>query len=163
MSSLSPGSPMLPPINIAYLCRSARLAAQNSALACSASLGCTTEEGRSAPTPKSFKRTSGGFDRDVGSGRWGWGRRKQWASEPTPVQLSFPRFEATLPYPPPLSLPQTSPNHATSPVQPTSLPLSLPPITLPSMCESYLPLMPPYLTTPNPDLYPPSCGPHGYA
>ncbi|KAG8715862.1 hypothetical protein FRC08_010086 [Ceratobasidium sp. 394] len=160
MSSLSPGSPMLPPIDIAYLCRSARLAAQNSTLTGSAGR-CTTEEGGSAPTPKSLKRTSGGSDRDVGSGRWGWGCREQWASEPTPAQLSFPGFEATWPYP--LPLPQTSPNHATSPVQPTSLPLSLPLITLPSMCESYLPLMPPYLTTPNPGPYPPSCGPHGYA
>ncbi|KAG8742742.1 hypothetical protein FRC10_000956 [Ceratobasidium sp. 414] len=186
ISALPAGGPMPPPIDIAYLRRSARLAAENSALARSAGRRRAAEAAKAKAPKESSRRTSnagGGVGRDAGSGRRGWGRREQ-AAEPTlsPIQSSFPRTQATSPYPP--SLPQMSPTHmspthAASPVQPTSLPSPLPPLapmhnTLPSMRQSYPPLMPSYPPGPHPGPYQPSYAqppygppmqlpyPHGY-
>ncbi|KAG9078137.1 hypothetical protein FRC06_008515, partial [Ceratobasidium sp. 370] len=100
---------------------------------------------------------SGANGDPTGSGRRGWGHREQQDAEPTlsPIQSSFPRAQATSPYPPPPSMPQMSPNHihAARPVQPTAT--LLPPLapmrnTLPSIRQSYPPLVPSYLSTPHP-------------
>ncbi|KAG9097680.1 hypothetical protein FRC06_007302 [Ceratobasidium sp. 370] len=162
ISSLPAGGPVPPPIDIAYLRRSARLAAENSALARSAGRRRAAEEAKKVSKHES-KRTSnseGGAGRDAGTGRRGWGRRERQDAEPTlsPIQSSFPRAQATSPYPPPPSVAQMSPNHihAASPVQPTAT--SLPPLapmhnTLPSMRQSYPPLVPSYPSAPHPGPY----------
>ncbi|KAG8718228.1 hypothetical protein FRC08_005722 [Ceratobasidium sp. 394] len=157
---------MPPPIDIAFLRRSARQAAENSALARSAGRRRAAGEAKAkASKGESSKRTSSG---EGGAGRKDWGRREQHDAELTPTQNSFPRIQATSSYPPPPSMPQMSSNpaHATSPVQSmnlsplaTSLPSLAPMSTLPSMRQSYPPLVPSYPIAPHPGSYPPSHAP----
>ncbi|KAG9098192.1 hypothetical protein FS749_004442 [Ceratobasidium sp. UAMH 11750] len=169
ISSLPAGGPMPPPIDIAYLRRSARLAAENSALARSASRRRAAGEAKAtASKGESSKR---GSNAEGGAGRKGRGHPEQQNAESTPAQNSFPRTQTTSPYPPLPSMPQIRPNHAssthaTSPLQSTNLsPLatSLPPLasmnTLPSTHQSYPPLVPSYPTPPHSGSYPPSYAP----
>ncbi|KAG9093873.1 hypothetical protein FS749_013603 [Ceratobasidium sp. UAMH 11750] len=166
IDSLPAGGPMPPPIDNAYLRCSARLAAAKSALARSAGRRRAAGKAKAkASKGESSKRTSSG---EGGAGRRGWGRREQHDAEPTPTQNSLPRIQATSPYPPPPSMPQmsSSPTHATSPLQSMNLtPLAtfLPPLapmnTLPSMRQSYPPLVPSYPTAPHPASYPPLYAP----
>ncbi|KAG9085870.1 hypothetical protein FRC06_003379 [Ceratobasidium sp. 370] len=135
ISSLPAGGPVPPPIDIAYLRRSARLAAENSVLARSAGRRRAAEDAKKASKSES-KRTSsseGGAGRDARSGRRDWGRREQRDAEPTlsPIQSSFPRAQATSPYPP------LAPMHN----------------TLPSMRQSYPPLVPSYPSGHHPGPY----------
>ncbi|KAG9102274.1 hypothetical protein FS749_009614 [Ceratobasidium sp. UAMH 11750] len=166
ISSLPAGGPMPPPIDIVYLRRSARLAAENSSFARSAGRRRAAGEAKAkASKGESSKRTSSG---EGEAGHKGWGHREQHDAELTPTHNSFPRIQAMSPYPPPPSLPQMSsnPTHATSPLQSMNLsPLAtaLPPLTpmntLLSMRQSYPPLAPSHSTAPHPGLFPPSYAP----
>ncbi|KAG8737272.1 hypothetical protein FRC12_017212 [Ceratobasidium sp. 428] len=183
ISTLPTGSQPPPPIDITYLRKSARMAAENSALA--RSVGRRRRDDDQDKTPKAESKhtpsdSESGASRDAGSGRRGWSRREEEDDElmRSPSQSAFPRASATSPYLPPQPAPQMSPNHmspthATSPAQPVTLPPPPPaPVhnnSLPSMRPSYPPPMtsyppplhPAYQAYPQPPVYPPMQQPYG--
>jgi hypothetical protein len=174
ISTLPAGGPVPAPIDIAFLRKSARLAAENSALARSTGRRRPADDNKpsKAEGSTSNKRTSSHIDsdsegssvggsRDIGSGRRGWGRLENGNEQPMHSPNSFPRAS---PYPPPA--PHMSPNHpmagpihhSASPVHASSPPMMLRPMataahtTLPSMRPSY----------PSPMSYPPTPHPGSY-
>ncbi|KAG9124100.1 hypothetical protein FRC07_012841 [Ceratobasidium sp. 392] len=190
ISSLPAGGQVPPPIDITFLRKSARLAAENSALARSVGRR-VKDKSPKAESPASKNAPSepeGGAGRDAGSGLRGWSRREDEHDEPmaSPIHNAFPR-QATSPFPPPPSGPQMSPSQLASPVMTLPPPaMSLPPPgpqvhpnTLPSMRPYHPPPMASYPPPGHPGSYPPTYAqppppyppmqqpygppPHGYA
>ncbi|QRW03529.1 GATA type zinc finger [Ceratobasidium sp. AG-Ba] len=154
ISTLPVGGPHPPPIDIDFLRKSARAAAENSAIARSVGRRRAAED---KDRPSSTKRPADSeLVRDSASTRRGWGRREVDADEPmrSPIQSSFARAQMS-PYPPVQSTPHMSPDHLASPAHASPIQsMVLPPDhepasstspmhnhTLPSLRPSYPPPM----------------------
>ncbi|QRV89328.1 GATA type zinc finger [Ceratobasidium sp. AG-Ba] len=159
ISTLPVGGPHPPPIDIDFLRKSARAAAENSAIARSVGRRRAAED---KDRPSSTKRPADSeLVRDSPSTRRGWGRREVDADEPmrSPIQSSFARAQMS-PYPPVQPTPHMSPDHHASPthaspVQSMILPpptMSQPPPPLPMHNHTLPSIRPSY---PPPMAYPP--------